>query len=53
MIQHKIGDLFESDADIIAHHVNCRGVMGSGVAKPVRFLFTETYHEYKKCSEML
>ena len=30
------GDLFDSKARIIAHQVNCQGVMGSGVAKQIR-----------------
>ena len=47
MIQHKIGDLFESNADFIAHQVNCQGVMGSGVAKQVRELFPHTYVRYR------
>lgn len=30
------GDLFTTKARIIAHQVNCQGVMGSGVAKQIR-----------------
>lgn len=46
------GDIFESDADIIAHQVNCQGVMGSGVAKQVREKFPYVYEYYKSaCSE--
>lgn len=30
------GDLFTTKASIIAHQVNCQGVMGSGVAKQIR-----------------
>ena len=29
----KEGNVFDSDAKIICHQVNCQGVMGSGVAK--------------------
>ncbi len=47
MIQHKTGDLLAGDADIIAHQVNCRGVMGSGVARQVRMEFPGTYSYYK------
>lgn len=46
MIQHKIGDLFQSDADVIVHQVNCRGVMGSGVAKQVKKYFPDTFMAY-------
>ncbi len=47
MIQHKIEDLFASNADIIAHQVNCQGVMGSGVARQVRMLFPGAYSCYR------
>ena len=41
------GDLLSYDADILAHQVNCGGVMGSGLAKQVRAqypLLYDTYH---------
>lgn len=45
------GNLFDTDADVIAHQVNCQGVMGSGVAKSVRLLYPQAYNEYLKfCS---
>jgi len=40
------GDLMEADEDIIAHQVNCMGVMGSGVAKCIRQSFPEAYTAY-------
>ena len=40
------GDIFESGADIIAHQVNCQGVMGSGVARQVREKFPKVYEKY-------
>lgn len=42
------GDIFESDADMIVHQVNCQGVMGSGIAKQVREKFPEIYKAYKE-----
>lgn len=33
MIEEIQGDLLETDCQVIAHGVNCQGVMGSGVAK--------------------
>jgi O-acetyl-ADP-ribose deacetylase (regulator of RNase III) len=30
------GDLFNSDAQALAHGVNIRGVMGAGIAKPFK-----------------
>ena len=40
MIQIIEGNLFDSNAHIIAHQVNCQGVMGSGVAKQVKERFS-------------
>lgn len=48
------GDIFsEPDENtIICHQVNCRGVMGAGIAKTVRDMFPDVYTEYKrKCDE--
>ena len=42
----KEGNVFDSDADIICHQVNCRSVMGSGVAKEVRERYPEVYYAY-------
>lgn len=36
MIRSYVGDLLADDAGIIAHQVNCCGVMGAGVAKQIR-----------------
>lgn len=47
MIKIIDGDIFESDADIIAHQVNCMGVMGSGVAKQVREKYPAVFTMYK------
>jgi O-acetyl-ADP-ribose deacetylase (regulator of RNase III) len=42
------GDLFTSKADVIAHQVNCQGVMGSGVALQIKNNSPHVYNEYKK-----
>lgn len=47
MIKIIDGDLFTSDARIIAHQVNCQGKMGSGVALQVRNKYPHVYEEYK------
>lgn len=46
MIIEKQGDLLESGCDIICHQVNCRGVMGSGIAKQIRAKWPRVYMEY-------
>ena len=47
MIKHIKGDIFQSDADVILHQVNCQGVMGSGVAKQVRENYPWVFGYYK------
>lgn len=42
------GNLLDTNADIIAHQVNCQGKMGSGVAKAIREKYPEVYEEYLK-----
>ena len=46
------GDLFTTDAACIGHGVNCRGVMGAGIAKAFREKYPENYKAYKRaCRE--
>lgn len=40
-------DIFESNADIILHQVNCKGVMGIGIARQIRDRFPQVYIQYK------
>lgn len=51
MIKYVQGDLFDTEADIIAHGCNAQGVMGSGVAKQVRTLYPAAYLEYRRWHE--
>ena len=37
MIIDKIGDILHTEADVICHQVNCKGVMGAGLAKQIRY----------------
>lgn len=50
MIKESKGDLLESSADIICHQVNCKGVMGAGVAKQIKekLLTKEQFKQYRK-----
>lgn len=42
------GDIFTTTAGYIGHGVNCRGVMGAGIAKSFREKFGEDYYnEYR------
>lgn len=48
MIKIIEGNLFYSDARIIAHQVNCQGKMGAGVALQIRRKYPNVYNEYVK-----
>lgn len=45
-IIYKTGNLLDSQTNIIAHQVNCQGVMGSGVAKAVKDKFPQVFNAY-------
>lgn len=47
MIKNYTGNLFNTNADIIAHQVNCQGAMKSGVALQVRKGYPLAYASYK------
>lgn len=43
MIERR-GNIFTTDAGYIGHGVNCRGVMGAGIARQFRATFGEDYY---------
>ena len=50
-IEIRLGSVLDSDAPVIAHQVNCHGVMGAGVANAIKEKYPDVYHEYKEfCS---
>lgn len=60
MIKIIESDIFASEATVIAHQVNCRGVMGAGLAKQVKERYpsvAEAYasvcNTYRNCPERL
>lgn len=42
------GDVLDSDANAILHQVNCRGVMGSGLARQVKDRYPHVFEGYAK-----
>ena len=48
MIKTVVGDLLDATEDIIVQQVNCRSVMGSGVAKAIYTRWPEVKTE--RCS---
>lgn len=51
MLTYKQGDVLESGADVIAHQVNCFGVMGAGLARQIRERYPHVYKEYHDLCE--
>ena len=43
---YKTGNLLDAQTDVIAHQVNCQGVMGSGVAKQIKEKWPNVYKKY-------
>lgn len=41
-------DLLKMNVDVIAHQVNCQGVMGAGLALQIRNKYPEVYATYRK-----
>lgn len=52
-IIYKNGNLLDSQADVIAHQVNCQGVMGSGVAKQIKEKWPDVFAQYDYHTRML
>ena len=44
----KQGDLFATEDQLIAHGVNCQGVMGAGVAKIIKEKYPQAFEDYKR-----
>ena len=42
------GNLLNQKEGILLHQVNCRGVMGAGIAKQIRSLYPQHYIDYKR-----
>lgn len=48
MVHYKEGDLLKSECKVLCHQVNCKGVMGSGLALQVANKYPNVYSEYKQ-----
>jgi O-acetyl-ADP-ribose deacetylase (regulator of RNase III) len=47
-VEHRVGDLFAQwDVDALGQGVNCRGVMGSGIAPLFKARWRDMYLEYR------
>lgn len=48
MIKHINGNIFNSDAEIICHQVNCQGKFGRGMAGQIKKIYPTAYEDYIK-----
>lgn len=51
MIEYKVGDIIESDAECLVNTVNCEGFMGKGIAYQFKLRFPENEKYYKKACQ--
>ena len=52
MVKVVYGNLLDSSAKYICHQVNCKGVMGSGVAKQIKEKWPSVFRRYKEKCDM-
>lgn len=48
MVTYRDGDLLESKCEVICHQTNCKGVMGSGIARTIRVFYPEAYEALRR-----
>lgn len=48
MIKIVQGDILEAEEDVIGHQVNCKGVMGAGLAKQLKERYRNNYEWYRQ-----
>ena len=53
MIQQTNGDILANTNGIICHQVNCRGVMGAGLAKQIKEKYPKVFEWYKHYCESI
>ncbi len=47
MVKYFNGDLLQSDCNVICHQVNCRGVMGAGIARTIREKYPQVFSVFR------
>jgi O-acetyl-ADP-ribose deacetylase (regulator of RNase III) len=48
MIEYKSGDILKEDVEAIVNPVNCRGIMGKGLALQFKDKYPENFRQYKE-----
>ena len=51
MLREEVGNLVTGNYTVFCHQVNCKGVMGAGLAKQIRNEYPEVYRLYKRHCE--
>ena len=46
IVKEFVGDILQSNEEIIIHQVNCKGVMGGGIALQIKNKYPEVYEDY-------
>ena len=47
MVMYKTGNILDAKENLICHQVNCRGVMGAGLAKDIKYRYPKVYNNYR------
>ena len=48
MISYLSMNVLHTSAELVAHQVNCKGVMGAGLARQIRAQFPDVYEAYRR-----
>ena len=48
MVENVEGNILFGNYPVFCQHVNCRGVMGAGLAKQIRAVYPEVFQEYNE-----
>lgn len=47
MVKQVNGDILEFSENLLIHQVNCKGIMGAGLAKTIKNRYPEVFDDYK------
>lgn len=52
MIRYVQGDLLQADAEALVNAVNCRGIMGKGIALQFKLAYPDNFKHYEQACKM-
>ena len=53
MLTYERGDIITGDYPIFCHQVNCKGVMGSGIARAIKSKYPEVFEHYSELCKFI